>query len=71
MPFDPFINYLFLLRSDIFGLLTLNYFSELEITKQEIGSEGRRGLLQALVRKWHIHYLLMKLPYLSDTRGEK
>lgn len=35
MPLDPFINYLFLMRSDIFGLLTLNYFSEFKITSKK------------------------------------
>lgn len=59
MPLDPFINYLFLLRSDIFGLLTLNYFSELEITKQEIWSKVEEDFNKLYL--WHIYYLLMKL----------
>lgn len=42
MPLDPFINYLCLLRSDIFGLLTLNCFLRLSSQERNL-EQSRKG----------------------------
>lgn len=68
MPLDPFINYLCLLRSDIFGLLTLNCFLRLSSQERNL-EQSRKGFFYKFLL-WHI-YDLIELIKVSIINGQK